>query len=157
MNLDDLIFHRRKPRQMNIAVLYAIQSGRCAYCGRYMLFRAHRNPGDDGYTVDHFFAHSKGFGKSGNCVLACRKCNELKEDKMPSMDQILYVMKLYHRFNMTFICHGFNMKQSAKLRKKGIKFRRVHYYNTTSLVPEFDFDDYSANWREPMLISNLVP
>lgn len=156
MELQNLIFRHRPPHQMNIAVLYAIQSGRCAYCGRYMFFRAHRHPGDNGYTVDHFFPHSKGFGKSGNAVLACRKCNELKENRLPSMKQILYVMKLYARFNITFICHGFNHKQSSNLRKHGVHFRRVKYGNVTSLVPVFDFDDYSDTWREPLLISELV-
>jgi CRISPR/Cas system Type II protein with McrA/HNH and RuvC-like nuclease domain len=141
MELTDLIFHRRPTRFMNIAMLYAIQNGRCGYCGKYMLFRPHRRPGDQGYTVDHFFPHSKGFIRAGNCLLACRKCNEMKGNLIPELGTILAVMKMYARFNLTFICHGFSKKMSGKLKKHGIKFRREHHYNQTSLVPIFDFDN----------------
>ena len=48
----------------------------CKYCGKKLLYEE--------TTLDHVIPHSKGGGTNhANCVIACRKCNEDKADKLP--------------------------------------------------------------------------
>lgn len=51
--------------------LYKEQDGYCAYCGKYMT--------SEEATLDHIIPFSHGGPTTDkNCVVCCRKCNELK-------------------------------------------------------------------------------
>ena len=56
-----------------------------------------------GYTIDHLFPRSKGYGKGGNSVLACRRCNEKKGDRYPTLAEIVQAWELYARMGREFI------------------------------------------------------
>lgn len=88
-----------------VSLLYAYQNARCFYCNKYMEFYAHSGGGahEKGYTIDHLFPRSKGFRKAGNSVLACRRCNEIKGNRMPKVKEIVKAARLYLTMNRTFI------------------------------------------------------
>lgn len=56
-----------------------------------------------GYTIDHLFPKTQGFSLSGNAVLACRKCNAVKSDRMPSTTEIVKAWHLYNNAVIPFI------------------------------------------------------
>lgn len=86
-------------------LLYAYQNARCFYCNKYVEFIPHNggNRLEKGYTIDHLFPRSKGFRKAGNSVIACRACNELKGNRLPSMKEIEKAASLYKLMGRTFI------------------------------------------------------
>jgi 5-methylcytosine-specific restriction endonuclease McrA len=65
--------------------LHAVQLGRCFYCASNIRIC-------DG-TIDHFFPKSKGNGRYSNgrhnVVMACRRCNGTKGDRMPTAAEIV--------------------------------------------------------------------
>ena len=63
--------HRRKRR--------SDQTGRCFYCDRETQTQT-QNCGTL-RTRDHFWPRSKG---GTQCVIACRRCNEMKGDQLPN-------------------------------------------------------------------------
>lgn len=67
---------RRKKITFSKNLVFAREKGRCAYCG--VLVSKHNK------TIDHVIPSSRG-GKTTfkNCVLCCKKCNDLKGDKTP--------------------------------------------------------------------------
>jgi 5-methylcytosine-specific restriction endonuclease McrA len=87
------------------SLLYAYQNARCFYCGKYIKYFVHRggNKNDEGYTIDHLFPRSKGFRKAGNIVLACRRCNEMKGNRMPTIKELTKAFELYKLMNRKFI------------------------------------------------------
>lgn len=87
------------------SLLYAYQNARCFYCNKYMVYAAHRggHMNEGGYTIDHLFPRSKGFRKAGNCVLSCRRCNEIKGNRMPTLKEIAKAAKLYVTMGLDFI------------------------------------------------------
>ena len=84
------------------SVLYAHQNCRCFYCNRFMQYAPHTKV-SKGYSIDHLFPRSKGYGKGGNSVLACRKCNEQKGDRWPSLMEIVRAWDLYQVMGRQFI------------------------------------------------------
>lgn len=88
------------------SVLYSYQKCRCFFCNKFMPFKAF-NPEKpdrkDGYTVDHLFPRSLGFTKSGNSVLACRKCNEKKANRNPSLTEIVKAWEIYQKMGRPFV------------------------------------------------------
>lgn len=88
-----------------INLLYAYQNAKCFYCNKYMEFFAHRGGHvlQKGYTIDHLFPRSKGFRKAGNSVLCCRRCNEIKGNRMPTVKEINKAFELYKLMGRTFI------------------------------------------------------
>lgn len=87
------------------SLLYAYQNARCFYCNKYIEYFAHHggHKNEKGYTIDHLFPRSKGFRKAGNSVLACRRCNEIKGNRMPTMKEITKAFELYKLMGRTFI------------------------------------------------------
>lgn len=84
--------------------LYSFQKCRCFYCDKFMDFsKFHKDKRPNGYTVDHVFPNSLGFTRAGNIVLACRKCNEVKANRLPTHDEIRQAIKLYHIMKKNFI------------------------------------------------------
>lgn len=60
--------------------LLAAQGGRCFYCG---------DPAGRGATVDHLIPKAYGgIDDVANCVIAHRRCNQLKGDRLPTPDEI---------------------------------------------------------------------
>jgi len=57
----------------------------------------------NGYTIDHLFPRMLGFGLVGNAVLACRKCNEKKSDRSPTISEIVKAWELYNKIGHEFI------------------------------------------------------
>lgn len=95
-----------KFRRSNAAVLYSFQNCRCFYCNKFMRYVSynHANPDRlDGYTIDHLFPRTLGFGLAGNAVLACRKCNEVKGNRPPTPVEIVRAWELYTKINMPFV------------------------------------------------------
>ena len=91
-----------KPIHIPTSVLYSHQECRCFYCNRYMYYAPHtKNP--KGYSIDHLFPRSKGYGKGGNSVLACRPCNEKKADRWPTLIEIVKAWELYQKMSRSFI------------------------------------------------------
>lgn len=58
---------------------------------------------EKGYTIDHLFPKSMGYSKNGNSVLACRRCNELKGNSLPTKEQLLKASNLYHLMGRIFV------------------------------------------------------
>lgn len=92
-----------RPRHVPVSLLYATQKCRCFYCGRFMEYITYNDQRKKGYTVDHLFPRSKGYGKSGNIVLACRKCNEKKENRFPTVQEIVRAWEIYQQMGREFI------------------------------------------------------
>lgn len=70
--------------------LMMAQQGECFYCGNPMWLA--KNKGRNrGYTVDHFVAKKYKMGKvlRFNHVLAHKKCNEKKSDRLPFVEEII--------------------------------------------------------------------
>ncbi|HZH28572.1 MAG TPA: HNH endonuclease [Azospirillaceae bacterium] len=60
--------------------LLAAQGGRCFYCGDAL---------GRGATVDHLIPQAYGgIDDVANCVMAHRRCNQLKGDRLPTADEI---------------------------------------------------------------------
>lgn len=96
--------HRRL-RNISDNVLYAYQQCKCFYCDEFLIFKAHHyEKRPNGYTLDHVFPNWLGFTLAGNKVLACRVCNELKDNRMPTLTELHKAIKLYHLMRKTFIC-----------------------------------------------------
>lgn len=85
-----------------LSVLYSHQGCRCFYCNKYIAYAAHTKK-DNGHSIDHLFPRSRGFGRGGNSVLACRKCNEKKGDRWPTVKEICKAWELYARMGRPFI------------------------------------------------------
>jgi 5-methylcytosine-specific restriction endonuclease McrA len=86
--------------------LYAFQNGKCFYCNKYMRYTSHhpKHPGKlFGYTLDHLFPRCGGNMLAGNTVLACRKCNELKADRQPTVQEVVKAAMLYATMDRPFI------------------------------------------------------
>ena len=95
-----------KFRYSTAATLYSFQNCKCFYCNKFMRFMSynHNKPSTiEGYTIDHLFPRSLGFGLAGNAVLACRKCNEKKGDRPPTPMEIVRAWELYQKINVKFI------------------------------------------------------
>ena len=87
----------------SISLLYAHQNCRCFYCNRYMEYQFYTDKVKRGFTQDHLFPKSKGYNKFGNTVLACRRCNEKKGDRIPTVTEIAKAWELYNNCNRPFI------------------------------------------------------
>ena len=75
--------------------LMVAQQGECFYCGNPMLHA--KNKGRNrGYTIDHFVAkkYKKGKLLKFNHVLAHKKCNEKKSDRLPSVEETVRFYEL---------------------------------------------------------------
>lgn len=59
--------------------------------------------GRTGFTRDHLLPRSRGFGIEGNVVLACRRCNELKENRWPTLKEMVKAWELYQQMGRPFI------------------------------------------------------
>lgn len=72
--------------------LHRLQNGICAYCGNYRLQTL--------FTVDHVIPLSKG-GRNAkrNKVGACLDCNREKADRLPTMRELVQVIKAKTRGN----------------------------------------------------------
>lgn len=104
MNMYPIIQMKTKVLRYSAAShLYSHQGCRCFYCNKFMPYMTYNDKRKKGYTVDHLFPRSKGFAKGGNSVLACRKCNEDKGDRYPTVDEILRAWDLYARMGREFI------------------------------------------------------
>lgn len=69
-----LRFESELPQRLS---LFLKQNGRCAYCGRTMVYTGVSKPNQ--VTVDHIYAKADGGGCGmGNIVGACFRCNTLK-------------------------------------------------------------------------------
>lgn len=104
------LLHTYKPKNLPwtappTALLYAYQNARCFYCNKYIEYIAHSGGAKEekGYTIDHLFPRSKGFRKAGNSVLACRRCNEIKGNRWPTVKEITKASELYTMMQRTFI------------------------------------------------------
>lgn len=89
-----------------VATLYSFQKCRCFYCNKFLQYASYRPEQSDranGYTIDHLFPKSFGFGLAGNAVLACRKCNEMKGNRPPLPVEIVRAWELYQKLNMEFV------------------------------------------------------
>jgi len=80
-----------------ITEIYAAQGGRCIDCGHPMPPRTCMTTHEAGYTIDHVFPRSLGFGLFANKTLACRECNERKADRPPSRRTVLKARSIYER------------------------------------------------------------
>ena len=75
--------------------LMMAQHGECFYCGNPMWFD--KNKGRNrGYTIDHFVAKKYKMGKvlKFNHVLAHKKCNTEKADRLPSVEETVRFYEL---------------------------------------------------------------
>lgn len=81
----------------SLETIYAAQHGRCIDCGAPMERHPSMGVEHPGYTVDHLFPRSCGFGLYANKVLACRACNERKADHPPSRRVVHRTRALYER------------------------------------------------------------
>lgn len=100
------IIQMREKVKGNVApasVLYSYQKCRCFYCNRFMPYMTFNMTRGAGYTIDHLFPRSKGHTKLGNSVLACRRCNEKKGDRFPTVLEIVKAWELYQKMDREFI------------------------------------------------------
>jgi len=89
-----------------VATIYSAQNCKCFYCGKfmqYMSFRPDMPSRSNGFTIDHLFPRSLGFGLYGNAVLACRRCNEKKGDRPPTPVEIVRAWEIYNRIGLEFV------------------------------------------------------
>lgn len=103
MNAAFIEIKKLPPKHVPIALLYSLQKCRCFYCKTYMEYITHNDKMKKGYTVDHLFPRSKGYGRAGNIVLSCRRCNEKKGDRFPTIDETVDAWQLYNQMNRPFI------------------------------------------------------
>lgn len=103
--MNPIIIELKKTSPKNVAVnlLYSHQNCRCFYCNKFMPFMTYNYERKKGYTVDHLFPRSRGYGKGGNTVLACRGCNEKKENRYPTTDELVRAWTLYNQMGRPFI------------------------------------------------------
>lgn len=99
-------FFRHKFRYSTATVLYCFQNSRCFYCNKYLRYVTYDHDRPDrfeGYTIDHLFPRSQGFGLYGNAVLACRKCNAEKDNRQPTPREIVKAWEIYNKMGHPFI------------------------------------------------------
>ena len=69
---------------MKLEILHKEWKGKCAYCGAQTKLEARIKEQRSAATRDHFIPLSAGGGKGrNNIVLACKPCNERKDDFDP--------------------------------------------------------------------------
>jgi 5-methylcytosine-specific restriction endonuclease McrA len=104
---------------MKMETLYDKWNGTCAYCGLKLKLdpdarEKHLTP-----TRDHFIPLSKGGGKGvQNAVLACRPCNEEKDNDDPRV----YV-RVWHRLNAKGLQHFIEDLESESIPPQGLARR----------------------------------
>jgi len=79
--------------------LYLAQNNTCYLCEKKMRHpngdRRNRNPPHNKATVDHVFPRSRGgYGMIGNVLLACSSCNHEKGDRMPTPEELAYLLHI---------------------------------------------------------------
>ncbi len=67
--------------------LHAAQQGLCFYCDGNLPITA--------ATLDHVVPRASGGGSSGNTVLACKPCNQAKNDRAPTEAEVERCRRLY--------------------------------------------------------------
>ncbi len=92
--------------------IYTAQEGRCFECHKPVQFFSASDERPEGYTVEHVFPSSLGFGLYGNKVLSCLTCNRRKAQKLPSKQYLGAVQDLYRKVfpkpaidAMRSVCH----------------------------------------------------
>lgn len=100
--LAELSFNGCSRAHVPLSLLYAHQQARCFYCKGYIKYAAH-TAAVNGYSIDHLFPRSLGFGKGGNVVLACRPCNERKANRLPTFKEIARASVLYATMGRIFV------------------------------------------------------
>ena len=96
----------QKFRYSTVTTLYSYQNCKCFYCGKFMRFASYNPENPDratGYTIDHLFPRTLGFGLYGNAVLCCRKCNATKDSRPPTPTEIVKAWELYTRMGRPFV------------------------------------------------------
>lgn len=95
-------------RYSTATLLYSYQDCKCFYCNkflRFMNFNPENPDRAEGFTIDHLMPKSLGYGLAGNAVLACRKCNEKKNNRLPTIDEVRRANQLYYIMGMEFIAY----------------------------------------------------
>lgn len=77
--------------------IYAAQGGCCFECSRRIGFYSATDREPGGYTVEHVFPSSLGFGLFSNKVLSCLDCNRKKARKLPDVTYVGAVREMYGR------------------------------------------------------------
>lgn len=93
-------------RYSTTSILYSFQECKCFYCNkflRYMNYNPENPERFEGYTIDHLYPKSLGYGLGGNAVLACRKCNEKKANRYPTETEIAKASELYSKIGIPFV------------------------------------------------------
>lgn len=91
-------FHDETEQCISNKNLLKRQKHKCFYCG-IKLYK---------YTIDHFYPRSLGYGINGNKVLACKKCNEEKANRLPTKEEIKRFNQLYKKLLDTIFRKMYN-------------------------------------------------
>lgn len=80
--------------------LWAIQSGRCFYCGVAMSLVANKSVKRSMATADHFYPKKLGHHREANVVLACSHCNSSAGHDMPTDEEKARFEKMKEQGNI---------------------------------------------------------
>ncbi len=88
------------------------QKGQCFYCNVHMTMDVDLNPNKIPVaTRDHLFPRHAGFFLAGNMVMACRKCNKYKGERLPTQQEVLKAWELIYKDTPDrFVCETRNGK-----------------------------------------------
>lgn len=98
--------YRGRFKRSTISFIYSLQKCRCFYCNKFLQYIKYHPQiceRKDGYTIDHLFPRTLGFTLYGNAVIACRKCNEEKSDRLPTPEEVVRTWTIYNQLGIPFI------------------------------------------------------
>ncbi len=136
----DVLFTFRKDRRINVTssrdALSGYQKGKCFYCYRELSLIYGL---DSSCEVDHFFPYSLGFSSINqiwNLVLACRKCNGEKTNRIPHLE----LLSDLHKRNNYFIeshhpLREMIIKHTGDSQVKRKNFLNEYYKNAVEEIP----------------------
>jgi len=85
---------RRANSLMTLYRIWQWNECRCYLCEKKKMFKQ--------ITADHVFPKSRGFQLSGNSMPACGECNNVKQDRLPTPDEVQKSCAAYAAIDRSF-------------------------------------------------------
>ncbi len=122
-----------KPRTKDKLYIYYREGKKCFYCSKKILYKQ--------MSIDHFYPLSSGGTHDiFNIVCSCKKCNELKEDKIVENYQKI-IIELF----LKAVEDDFVKGEGLDISNKELKYLLLDTVRVKNISEEFIFE--SMNYR----------